>query len=410
MSTRVQLGTPSEKIGTGEKARPVRLHYLDWIRLLAILGVFIYHASRPFIMQEWLIQNDTQSTLITLIFLIFLGSWGMPLFFFVAGTGSLFALRKRSGRQYAHERFKRLLIPFVVGCILLSPFQFYLEWLHKGWYDGPFLPFIPLLIEDRIERISQGISPSLFEALGSHLWFLGFLLTFSLLALPLFLWLKRPSGNRLLGWLGKLGDIRGGLVLFVVPVVLSRVLLQGAYPGYTDWADFTYLFVFFVLGYLLYADKRFITAIRRDGKLAFGAGLAVTLIMVGALAIGLGRKWIQTPGSFGFYLAWTLASVNGWCWTIAALAAGMRLLQHHDRWLGYGQEAILPFYMFHQPVIVIIAFYVVAWPEGILVKWPVILLASFVITLGLYQLVIRRIGPARALFGMKTAGRPAGQV
>ena len=404
MTTSVQLPTSGEETRESEEARPARLYYLDWIRLLAILGVFIYHASRPFIMQEWLIQNDTQSIAITLVFLVFLGSWGLPLFFFVSGTGSLFALRKRTGRQYAQERVKRLLIPFVVASVLLSTFQFYLEWLHKGWYDGPFLPFIPLLIEDRLERISHGISPSLFEALGSHLWFLGFLFTFSLLALPLFLWLKRPSGDRLLGWLGRLGDVRGGLMLFVVPVILSRVLLQGSYPGYTDWADFTYMFVFFVLGYVLYADKRFITAIRRDGKLAFGAGLAVTVIMVGALTFGAGREWIETPGSIGFYLAWTLASVNAWCWTIAALSAGMRFLQVRNRWLDYGQEAILPFYVFHQPVIVIIALYVVEWPVGILVKWPVIVLASFVTTLGLYHFVIRRIRPARALFGMKSAG------
>ena len=28
--------------------KSVRLHYLDWLQVLAILGVFIYHAVQPF--------------------------------------------------------------------------------------------------------------------------------------------------------------------------------------------------------------------------------------------------------------------------------------------------------------------------------------------------------------------------
>lgn len=407
MTASMQLATSRPSSMENEATKPARLYYVDWIRLLATLGVFIYHASRPFIMQEWLIQNEDQSIAITVIFLVFLGSFGMPLFFFVSGTGSLFALRKRTGRQYARERVQRLLIPFVVGCIVLSPFQFYLEWLHKGRYEGSFLPFIPLLIKDRFERISQGVGPTLFEALGSHLWFLGFLFAFSLLALPLFLRLKGPAGDRFLRWLGRLGQVRGGLMVFVIPVVLSRVLLQGSYPGYTDWADFTYMFTFFVLGYVLYADDRFVDAIWRDGKLAAGAGLVVTAIMVGALALGAGRDWIEMPGSAGFYLAWTLASVNGWCWTIVALSAGQRFLQAGSRWLDFGQQMILPFYVFHQPVIIIIASYAVEWPAGILVKWPLIVAVSFLVTLGIVQLVIGRIGPLQSLFGMKKSARPA---
>ena len=134
----------------GENVKPARLHYLDWLRVFAILGVFLYHASRPFILQEWLIANDEKSIVVTFVFLIFLGSWGMPLFFFIAGTGSYFALRRRTGTQYLSERVMRLLIPFIVGSILLSPFQFYLEWLHKGWYEGSFLTFVNQFLDDVI--------------------------------------------------------------------------------------------------------------------------------------------------------------------------------------------------------------------------------------------------------------------
>ncbi|MFN2188054.1 MAG: acyltransferase family protein [Candidatus Promineifilaceae bacterium] len=397
--------TIRETIGESVVKDPVRLYYLDWIRLLATLGVFVYHASRPFIQGGMaMIQNDTRSIILSLFFLVFLGSWGMPLFFFVSGTSSLFALRKRSGRQYAMERLQRLFLPFVAGTILFSSFQFYLEWLHKGWYEGPYLPFIPILIRDRLELISQRVSPNIFVNLGSHLWFLGFLLAFSLLALPLFLWFKGQLGQRVLLQLGRLGEVRGGLLVFVVPIVLSRVLLQGRFPSYTDWADFSYMFLFFVLGYVLYADERFKEAIWRDGKLAFWVGLAATAIMFLALAFGVEPQSVETPGTTAFYLAWTLASVNGWCWTIAALSFGMRSLQTRNKWLDTGQELILPFYVFHHPFILIVAFYVVEWPVVRAAKWLIIIVASFLITLGFCHFVIGQFRLTRAIFGMKTAG------
>lgn len=52
--------------------------------------------------------------------LVFLFPCGLPLFFLVAGAGSRFALRRRSGAQYAKERVYRLLIPFIVGSLFVT--------------------------------------------------------------------------------------------------------------------------------------------------------------------------------------------------------------------------------------------------------------------------------------------------
>lgn len=378
-----------------------RLYYLDWLRVIAILGVWAYHSSRPFMLQEWLINNTQKSPAITFIFLIFLGSMGMPLFFMMAGAGCLFALRRRTGRQFIAERSERLLIPFVIGCILLSPGQFYLEWLHKGWYQGPFLPFIPLLVSDRLHLLASTFSPSIFEALGSHLWFLGFLFTFSLIALPPFLWLKNESGQKVIAWLGKLGEKRGGLLMFIFPVAAVRISLQPFFPDYADWADFAYMLVFFIYGYLIFADQRLVQAIRRDWHLALTIGVISTLTMLVGLAFGEGSQWVKDPRTAGFYLGWGLVGVNGWCWTLFAMWVGMRLFDFRNRWLDRAQELIVPFYVFHQPPIVFLAFFVVGWQAGVLVKLGAVVLGSLVITFGLCEGIVRHLKPARALFGMK---------
>jgi glucan biosynthesis protein C len=58
-----------------------RLYYLDWLRVIATLGVLLYHAVRPFDLQDWLINNEERSALVTLVFVVFLGTFGMALFF-----------------------------------------------------------------------------------------------------------------------------------------------------------------------------------------------------------------------------------------------------------------------------------------------------------------------------------------
>jgi peptidoglycan/LPS O-acetylase OafA/YrhL len=379
---------------------PPRLHYLDWLRVIAILGVWFYHAARPFMLTDSLISNTQRSSVLTLIFLVFLGTFGMPLFFTMAGAGSWLALRRRTGRQFTLERVHRLVIPFVAWSLLLSPFQCYLEWLNKRWYTGSFLGFIPLLVEDRLHSLLTRFSPSIFQAVGCHLWFLAYLFSFSLIALPLFLWLRGRGGNRILGWLGKLGDRRGGLLAFVLPIAGVRLLLQPFYPGYTDWTDFGYMLAYFVCGYVVYADERLLRAVRRDGRLAMTVGILSTAVMVVGLAVFGGAQWVMDPRTPGFYLGWTLVAINGWCWTLFALSLGMRCLNFRSRLLDYGQAMIVPFYVLHQPPVIAIAFCVVQWNAGIAVKLPVVVLASFAATIALCALV-RAVRPAHALFGIK---------
>jgi len=84
---------------------------------------------------------------------------------------------------------------------------------------------------------------------------------------------------------------------------------------------------------------------------------------------------------------------------------GMRFLDFTNLWLRYGQEAALPFFVLHQPVIIVIAFFVVQWNAGIWVKLPVVVLSSFVVTLALYEFIVRRSRLLRLFFGIK-AKRP----
>jgi peptidoglycan/LPS O-acetylase OafA/YrhL len=406
------VAAPSVKEPVRKKS--TRLFYLDWLRVIATWGVFLYHAVRPFDLQDWLIKNEERSALVTLIFVIFLGTFGMALFFMVSGASSWFAMKKRTGRQFAKERFTRLFVPFVLFSLLLHPYQEYLRWVHKGQYDGSFLSieFLTRYIVSRpgpapgnllnpeyFSEYLEFLRPTVFINIGEHLWFLGFLFSFALISLPIFLWLKQDGGKRFVARLIQVVERRGGILLFILPPVLSRIILQPFFPEYTDWSDFTFMLVFFIMGYLLYSDERFQKILRRDWRYGLVVGGLNTLVIVTLLAFGVGVDWVTNPEVPGFYLAWTLVGVNAWCWVVVAFYIGMRFLDMRNRLLTYGQETMMSIYLFHHIVIVIIAFYVVQLELAIIWKMLLVISVGLLLTLAIHELVVKRFKPLRKLLG-----------
>jgi glucan biosynthesis protein C len=284
---------------------------------------------------------------------------------------------------------------------LLTPVQSYLEWKFATQADafaGSYLEFI-------LDRW-DGWNPLIFGLMGYHLWFLGFLFTFALIALPLLQWLKGASGQGIVARLAQLCERRGGILLFALPLLLIQLSLRPLFPKAYNWQDFFYYLLFFLLGYLFYADPRFLRAVRRDWWLALIVGIVTLLGILSTLALGEAETLMDTPSAPGFYLFWVFAVIDAWCWSLFMLSVGMRYLDFSTKWLQVGQEAIVPFYVFHQPVIMAIAFYAVGWETGILPKMLAVMLGAFVVTSAIYVLLVRRVAPLREAFGMKAAVQP----
>jgi hypothetical protein len=182
---------------------------------------------------------------------------------------------------------------------------------------------------------------------------------------------------------------------------LVRLGLKPLFPLEQDWGDFFYLMSMFILGFVLYAHEGIPRAIRRDGAIL----LAMVILSTAAWAwLALTDESFDlwaSPRTLRGFLLWTVITINCWCWTTFMLFVGMRYLDFSNKWLQYAQEAVLPFFLLHQPVIMAIAFYVVQWDTGIPAKLVTVVLGSFVVTLAIYELVIRRTAPLRTLFGMK---------
>lgn len=389
---------------SSESAVPVeaqRRYYLDWIRVLMILLVFVVHSAMPFnSAQAWGIMNADTSFAIT-AWIGFCYQWGLQLFFLVAGAGSGLALRFRSSREYVSERLKRIMVPYVFGVLTMSPVEYYLEGIHKSTVTGPFLrAWIGYFRNWSVGwNLSFGLEPY-------HLWFLRYLLDYSLLAFPFFLWFATSKGRK---WVFRLASLLDGPAMaFVcaIPIALIQIFLRAKFHGHGDWSDFLCWFTFFLLGYLLAADQRVESAISRYGTVNLLVGVACFSLMGVLYAAGYVEPWEKTPSYSPGSLAYeALRSVNTCAWVFFLTFLARRFLNSGSTLLRQVNEAALPVYVLHHLVVIFVASRVVQLQGGILIKYVAILTISSTLIILAYGLVISRFNVTRFLFGMSQRRR-----
>lgn len=376
-----------------------RVTSLDWLRVLALAGVFVFHTLRPFDTDYWHVKSDQRSEVLTVV-LVWLATWGLAFFFLVSGAGAHLALRHRSAGRFAHERMLRLAVPLAVGWLLLGPPQLWLEVHHHEISAASFVEMTERFLRDPLT------APPLLLNHTYALWFLVFLLEFSLIGLPLFGWLRRPAGRRALIGLGRLGDRRGGVLLLFVPVAVITLPLAGQAFGDHNWSQWVYFFAFFVLGHVVAASPSLLAAVRRDALPALVLGVAG---LAGALALDAPSVLADWDGSWSLrpVLIFVLIAAQAWGWVLAVWGGGMRLPAFRrplPRVLG---DAAMPFFVLHQPVILAVAYVAVGRGLGIPATWLLIAVPSLGVTAALAVAAGRTPG-VRRLLGVtrRTRRRP----
>jgi len=376
--------------------------YLDWLRIIAIIGVLFFHSAMPYVEGNWHIKNNETSALL-FEFTVFLHRVRMPLLFFVSGTVSFFMMQNHSSSGFIALRFKRLFIPLLLGMLVIVPPQVYLERVSNG-YQGSFFDFYPTIF-------TSGPYPK-GNMSWHHLWFILYLLVYDILCAPLFSWLLTPKGKLFLhhlNWLAK----GKWIYLFFLPGVMIFAFLSQKFPEtndlINDYAYFLYWFFFLFAGFISIANPAFMNSIESNRRFSF------SLAIISVLVLNFFRWTHHTPMDIitsykedwrsNLYLA--TSALCGWSWVFTAVGYGKKYLNNKIPGMDYLNQAVYPFYVLHQTVIVILSFFVVKTADPVPVKYFYTVILTFIITTSIYHLFIRPFAVMKFLFGMKTIKRDA---
>jgi glucan biosynthesis protein C len=364
----------------------------DWLTVLAMLCVFSFHCARFFNYQDWHVKNNQLSEGMTL-YVGILVQWIMPLFFVLSGVSSYYSLKSRESSRYVRNRLQRLVIPLVFGIfVFLVPVQVWIERSSHGQFDGTFIQFYPHYFEGFYAFGGN------FAWMGLHLWYLEMLFVFTLLTLPLFVFLEKARIRELMSRAAAFFAENGAIFLFGIPLFLMELLVNLQPKGFGmrafgGWSPFSYL-VFFVTGFLMAFDSRYRGALERSRLISLVLGFFTTGL------IFVCRFDFTMLGDFGYTVKVFTRSFNSWFWLVAILGFGSKYLSFSNEVLKYAREAVLPFYILHQTVIVIIGFYIASWETSVMVKYATLSTLSFAIIIAVYDLLIKRVKVLRFLFGM----------
>ena len=381
-----------------------RRYDIDWLRIGATLLLFVFHAGMVFNPAPFYHVRNADLSFALLVLCGFVSLWHMPLFFLLAGWSLCASLRARGALGVARERALRLGVPLVAGAVLFMPVIKYLELSsgldlnHAGLRVSEALqpgfrlvipedlPVAPPFEESFVEFLPSFLTLERFT--WAHLWFVAYLLTFTLLYLPAFAWLQQRAGEV------ERPTVRA-VYAPIVPLVVVQLVLRPHWPGiqnlYDDWANVAYYSTYLFAGFLLARYPVLEEVAQREWRRALVLGTTTCGVLLGGVLRLYDSPPVLLAGS----------AIAGWCFVIAALGLARRFLDFGNDALHYLSEAAFPVYILHQAAIVVPGYFIVQLPLGIAAKFVLLVGVSVAVTFAIYHFVVRERPLARFLFGMR---------
>ncbi len=370
----------------------IRRYDLDWLRVIVFGLLIFYHVGMFFVPWGWHIKNPETYRWLQWP-MLFINQWRLPILFVISGMGTAFALSYRSKGEFIVERLKRLGIPLAFGMLMIIPPQVYIERLVNGDFTGSYLAFLS-------GPAYEGVYPE-GNISWHHLWFLPYLLVYSIVLTPLFVYFRNNPQNKFTSWLRLNIQKPWTLFLFIIPLYLCEVLLEPLFPVthnlFWDWFNFTSSLFLFAYGFvLIQVREEFWIAIDRFKYHTLGIGMfCFTLLAI---------RWLFIEDSTLVHFTEGLVKViNFWAWILTIFGFAAIWLNKKSTAVGYWNRAVYPFYILHQTVTIVLGYYMlqVDWPFA--AKFLLMLVGTFGISGLVYELIIRKVKFLQPLFGVKTA-------
>jgi len=377
-----------------------RRYDLDWLRIIAFGFLIFYHIGMFYVSWGWHVKSVHAGPWAEPGMRL-LNPWRLSLLFLISGIAIRFAMDKTpSMSRFTWKRSWRLLIPLIFGMIFIVTPQSWLELITKGETDKSFWAFFP-------DYMNGGFS--ITTPTWNHLWYVAYIFVYTLILAPMARLLSRlmHTGNKVTAFLfdRKIGTLAIFLIPFI-PHMVYRIYLDPHFPTthdvVNDWANHAHSFTYFLMGFLIAKDFYFWQAVRKVFPFA--------LVITTALAIILTIYWndwdAHVEAGHNLWPARTGRVLYAWLCILTLLGFAQRYLNRPSRTLSYMTEAIFPWYILHQTLIVMAGYWLTRQGLSAPFEFISVILATIGGCLILHEFLIRRSNLLRPFFGLKLKAKP----
>jgi peptidoglycan/LPS O-acetylase OafA/YrhL len=374
------------------KARDERLYGLDWLRIGAFALLILYHVGMFFVPWEWHVKTAEPQEWLELPMMA-VNPWRLALLFTISGYASRILLAKTAAPgAFARFRSARLLVPLAAGMALFVAPQAWAELQAKAAYPHGFWHYW------RNDYFLFGETAGVITPTWNHLWFVAYLWVYTM---ALALLAGAPAA-----WRGPLqrgfDRLFAGWRLFALPVLWLWVLRMAVFPVFGEthaliddpYAHLAYGFAFF-FGVGLAGTSTLWRPILAHWR------KAAAMALVGyAVILGLDLTIPGESGELELLVTRLARSLLAWGAILALLGLARFKLHRDGPARRYLTEAIFPYYIAHQTIIVLAGHMLAPMRLGPAAELAVILPATLIGCAFTYE-IGRRIGWLRPLIGIK---------
>ena len=369
-----------------------RQYFLDWLRVLAFAYLVFFHTGMMFVEWPFHIESGHDSEFLKSI-MISTTTWRLDLLFLVSGVAISFMMTKMTIGSFLKQRIVKLFIPCTFAIAVIVAPQSYYEALFKGFIEPGYWEF----------WTTQYFSLTWLDGMlapfptYNHMWYVLYLFIYTVILVPLFLFINSDVGKKALNSLEK-WITKGARILWAPYVLYLSVFFYTGHNDVThavndDWfGHFIYAYIL-ILGVIFVRMPKTWQAFENVRFISLALALSSYAIIL--------TKFYVADSVFNF-ISWDLLEmIIKWSWVATLIGFARRHLNFGNSFLDYCNGIVYPFFILHQTVTIIIGYYIIDWGMNGMFEFMATLIGTYVISLFLIETLIKKSNVLRLLFGLK---------
>lgn len=368
-----------------------RIVELDWLRVIAF-GLLIFYHTGMLYAQSWgyHFKSDHMNTHIE-SWMLLLSPWRMGLIWFISGAALSVITQNRSTTHLLFNRSIKILLPLLVGVWVIVPVQLYVQMQQEVGLSMNYVEFYTAFFDlshPIFSEYQSGIWPHVDV---NHLWYLRSLWQFTIWIVFLLPVLRSQWLQRLIQYC-----LKQPFIFVCIGLLIPLLALKLSWPN--DTYRYPVGFVCLLYGFLLAHQPMFFTQLYRYYTWLLGLFIFNYIVII----YGYQTIWLSSDSlhwqRVAMSMIYTIQSLLG---VLVMLALATRFLKRPSQILTKLNKFVFPFYIFHQSVIITLAYSVSFLKLSLWLEAFIILVGTFLICAVLCA-IVSNVKILRPLFGIKT--------